>query len=274
MPIVALEQDYSEYEQRMRELAERRKVLGSNVELMEQCCADICASVEAATAYLQHYRDAIVQAIRAEQAVVWQQIEAAGEEAENCLAQGTLPVTPLAQALWMRPPQELKVFRYEIKPPDLQAVCQAWTFYACDMESLCRSPSLAQVAKGSVQQESDVKQLVYIQETQIQLFSLSNRVWTSSPLRFPMTVNEGSRYIWTASCLFCSGGRCHLGEGKNGCSRREAYLLSPDKNWSVTRLVDMLRPRAFHGLWHQKGVVVVFGGMSYAGLCKDYGRLE
>ena len=169
----------------------------------------------------------------------------------------------------MRPLQELKVFRYAIKPPDLQAVCQAWTSYACDIESLCKPPSIAQAAKGSVQQESGAKPLVYIQETQIQVFSLSNRVWTSSPLLFPMMVNEGSRYIWTASSLFCSGGSCHLGEGKNGCSRREAYLLSPEENWSVIRLVDMLRPRAFHGLWHQMGVVVVFGGRAYAGLRKD-----
>lgn len=274
MPIVALEQDYSEYEQRMRELTERRKVLESNAELMEQCCVDICASVEAATAYLHHYRNAIVQTIRAEQAAIWQQIEAAAQEAENCLALGTLPVTPLAQALWMRPLQELKVFKYEVKPPDLQAVCQTWTSYVCDIESLCKPPSIAQAAKGSAQQESGTKQLVYIQDTQIQVFSLSNRVWTSSPLQCPLMVNEGSRYIWTASSLFCSGGECHLGEGKNGCSRREAYLLSPDKDWSVTRLGDMLRPRAFHGLWHQTGVIMVFGGRHYTGLCKDYGRLE
>jgi len=255
LPLVALEQDYRQYEKRVREVRQRREELESNVERMEQCCADISASIEAAVAYLHHYRDVIVQTIRAEQAVVWQLIEAAGQEVETCLAQGTLPVLPLALALWRSSPGQLRAFRYELRPPDMPALCQAWTTYACDLDSLCNSAAAVQLGGASTQQ------LAYVQATQIQLFSISNRVWTSAPLQYPIYANDGSRYIWTETSLFCSGGSSYLGEGKNGSSRREAYLLYPGKDWTVLRIADMTKPRAYHGLWYQKGVLVVFGGL-------------
>lgn len=256
LPLVALEQDYKQYEKRVRELRERKEELASNVERMEQCCADISASIEATIAYLQHYRDVMVQTIRGEQAMVWQQVEAAGQEVESCLAQGTLPVTPLAQALWTSSPGQLTAFRYELRPPDMPALCQAWTSYVCDLDGLCNPAEAVQWGETV-----SAQQLAYVQATQIQLFSISNRVWTSVPLQFPIVANDGSRYIWTEAALFCSGGNSYLGEGKNGSSRRESYLLSPGKNWAVTRIADMTKPRAYHGLWYQKGVLVVFGGL-------------
>ena len=187
--------DYRQFEAKVKEIRANKKELERNLRSMDQYCAEITESIDFAIDYFQQYRDFVVRSIRAKQQEIAELIETAAEEAEACLAQGTQPATPLAQTM-SAPPRPLRVFHYQIQPPDLPSLLHTWTSYTCDLGSLAHASTGAE----------ETEQLVYVQETQIQRFSMQNRVWVRSALQSAVAVNKGSRYVWTDTSLFCSGG--------------------------------------------------------------------
>lgn len=97
--------------------------------------------------------------------------------------------------------------------------------------------------------------LAYVEQSSVKVFNFHKKAWEAVPLNSPICADEGSRYVWVAGQLFCSGGK---GDGKG---RNEAYLLG--REGIVARLADMLLPRFGHGLWWHcaRQCVLTFGGI-------------
>jgi len=110
--------------------------------------------------------------------------------------------------------------------------------------------------------------LAHVEPNTVKVFNFHKKAWEVVPLASAISVDEGSRYIWVAGQLFCSGGK---GEGKG---QGEAYLLG--REGVVTKLANMLLPRFGHGLWWHsaKQSVLTFGGTPYPGTSTVYAEVS
>lgn len=126
IPIAALGMNPEEYVRRGSALNKGKAELRRNVEMMDKCVEELRDSMNAGIEYLAKYRDFLVQRLQAERELVAETVEKVIQEAESCLAQGTLAKTPLAQALCELPAEGFQVFSYTVTPPDLQSCCESW----------------------------------------------------------------------------------------------------------------------------------------------------
>jgi len=137
IPIAALGQNPEEYMRRSRAVAKGAAELHRNVELVEQCCRDFEAMLQACSSYLSEYRTWWLQRMQVEKEALAVAIDTAVRETTECLDQGTEPVSPLAQALWTLPSEDLHIVRYSVTLPDLQALLVSCTSYHNHMPQLC-----------------------------------------------------------------------------------------------------------------------------------------
>ena len=242
----------------MEKLEEGKRALRRSVELMAECGKEVALSVDQAVQCLTQYKDWWTEFIRTEREKAIVRIDAATEEAEYCVLRNAAPTLPLAKALCTLSAQELLVFQYTVKPPDLEVLYQTWVTYSLSLETLVDrfSNPIPQP------QPSFSHSLASVKSDKIRLFSVPRMTWLAFPLASPISVDHGSRYVWVEEGLFCSGGRDYTGWNERESGRREAYILSEAEEWGVRRLADMLEVRWYHGLWWLKGqqTVFVFGG--------------
>jgi len=238
---------------KFRTLTKNKAELRSNLALMQQFCEEVTRSAAEAIDFLTRYRDWVLQCLQAEQVHTSEAIESAIQEAENCLSGSKVPTSPLAKTLLVADAQ-LRVFHSALTVPDWQAIAQTWISYSVDLEGLCRQSSQAELPKP----------LVYVETNRIKVFSLEKMTWSLLPLTSTVETDRGSRYVWTDSALFCSGGNGSVGGGDQWVGMREAYLLTEGKQWTVTRLPDMRVARFGQGLWWlaARRSVLTFGGSS------------
>lgn len=114
-------------------IAELRK----NVERAEQCYDEFAGFMQKCIDYLTEYRSFLLRQLQADKEELRVAVEAAIEEARNCLTENVKPTSPLAQAVWTLLPEELAVFSYAVNAPDLHALCQSWAQYHNNLRSLC-----------------------------------------------------------------------------------------------------------------------------------------
>lgn len=251
--------------------------LRQNIELLHQCCQTFASSVETVIFLLCQYRDQTLQKLQEETAQLSESIEKAADETATCLAEGSLPVSPLAQALWAMPPEDMHVFSYTLACPQVNT--ETWVTWQNSLLSLCEqfhsNPQAlfeeAKLAQGlpldllDAPIQSVPQPLVYISATQVSKFDSFRETWSSSTLNSPISVDNSSRWMWTGAELFCCGG-----EGADWTGSTAAYLLFAGREWRVQALADMITPRSLHALWwdSRRSTAVVFGGMIHAGVCK------
>lgn len=186
----------------VEKLEEGKRALRRSVDLMEECGKEVALSVDKTVQCLREYKDLWTEFIRAEREKATVLIDAAVEEAEYCLVRKATPITPLAKALCILPAQELLVFQYSVKPPDLVALFQSWVTYSLSFETLIDrfSNPIPQP------QPSFSHSLASVKSHQIRLFSVPRMTWLAFPLASPISIDHGSRYVWMDEGLFCSGG--------------------------------------------------------------------
>lgn len=288
LPIIALDYGPDEYVSKYNTVALGTAELRRSVELMEQYCAEVSASVDAAIETLTDFRDSLVSKAQAEKEQTSAAVEAAVEEAEACLAQGSQPTSRLAQALWTASPESLRAFSYSINPPDLKASCKTWASSQNTFNQICsrfkvQSLSPPEEAKTAPSEAEPVEErppppsrvqpqprsLAIVEKTQVKLFNFQRKGWDVAPLAATVDLDYGSRYAWVEMGLFCSGGNREGYAGWGG--RPEAYLLTSGNEWAVTRLADMITARGCHGVWWHAAsrAVMIFGGNRSSGSCKS-----
>ena len=288
LPLIALDYGPDEYINKYNTVALGTAELRRSVDLMDQYCVEVSASVEAAIEMLTEFRDSLVSKAQSDKEQASAAVEAAVEEAETCLARGSLPTSKLAQALWTVPPEELRVFSYSLTPPDLTASCKAWASSKNNFHHICnrfKVPSLSapEEVKTLIVETKPVEErllppsrvqppprsLAIVEKAQVKLFNFQRKGWDPASLKSNVDLDYGSRYAWVEMGLFCSGGnrKDHAGWG----GRPEAYLLTSGSEWEVTRLADMITARGCHGVWWHAGSrsVMVFGGNRSSGACKS-----
>lgn len=80
------------------------------------------------------YKDSVLVWLRTEKEQLAATAEAAIQEAQNCLSEGSPPTGLLAEALCTLPSEQFAMVTYSVTPPDLQNYCQAWVNYRNDMK--------------------------------------------------------------------------------------------------------------------------------------------
>jgi hypothetical protein len=137
MPIAALNRNIEEYKQKTEALSLAAAELSRNLDLMEQYSVEFADLTQQIINYLIEYRSLGLQRLQTEKEELQTLLESAIRETSTCLDQGVAPVSPLAQAMWQSPPEELQVFRSTVSAPDLQTLCQSWAHYENSLNSLC-----------------------------------------------------------------------------------------------------------------------------------------
>lgn len=137
MPIAALNRNIEEYKQKTEALSLAAAELHRNLDLMEQYSVEFADLTQQIINYLIEYRSLGLQKLQTEKEELQTLLESAIRETSICLDQGVAPVSPLAQAMWQSPPEELQVFRSTVSAPDLQTLCQSWAHYENSLNSLC-----------------------------------------------------------------------------------------------------------------------------------------
>lgn len=235
LPIVALEYGPEEYMRKCSALMQGATALRRNVELMQQFYEEFTTSVETAVNYLTKWQEWLLQWAQNEQEQVKSLVEAAIQEAESCLAQGSQPSLPLSQALWTLAPEELKVFSYSVAALDLETLTQTWVTWQNNMSglfdrflpkspvepsqiSLKRRYSPAEAKSISREVENPGKRsevavpvpqpmlLMCIEEQEMQVWNFPKKAWDRTPLSARVAVDPLSRWVWMDAGLFCSGG--------------------------------------------------------------------
>ena len=97
--------------------------------------------------------------------------------------------------------------------------------------------------------------LVTISGTEVKVCDLIQRKWTAAALTETILgVDAGTRYMWVPGGVYCSG--------VGSTNANSAFLLRSGREWTVTRLKEMVKPRQFHGLWWdaERNRALSFGG--------------
>lgn len=229
-----------------RILTKNKAELRGNVALMQQFYEEITRGAAEAIDFLTKYRNWALQSLQAERVSVV--LESAIQEAENCLSGRKTPTSALAEAL-LRADAQLPAFHCALIQPDWSAITQAWISYSLDLDCFSQAVELP-------------KPLVYVEKNIIKVFSFEEMSWSILPLTSVVEADRGSRYVWTDSALFCSGGSSSIGGGDQWVGLRKACLLTEGKQWTVAPLPDMRVVRFGQGLWWlaARRSVLVFGG--------------
>ena len=103
--------------------------LRKNIGLMNRCCGEFGDAVEEAIGYMVRYREESIGKLRKELEETEAAVELAVLEAVNCLDQGKLPDSPLAQAILALPIDQFGTFTYRIEQPNVKSVCESWLTY-------------------------------------------------------------------------------------------------------------------------------------------------
>jgi len=278
LPVAAANRDEQQYLHNSRQLRERRTALFKNIALYESCCEELSATIDLVIDFLNQYREWKVRSLRQEQAEVVATVNAALQEAEECIALGSEPRNKLARAILLLPTEELTVFAYSINVPHVQEIFEHLVTNENTLQSLSApEPEEAQVPLSDNPASVPAieprlmnflpEQLISVETHQVKIFSLQEKVWKCSPLQPAIAVYEGSRYVWVQGALFCSGGSRHTGYGRDGKCRREALLLRGGEVWKVQTVADLRVPRFAHALWWlaSSRYILVFGGNSHTG---------
>ena len=149
----------------LERLEERGNKLRRSVEMMEECEREVAASVDEAIECMRRYKSWWVEWIGSESAKAGQLVEAAIEEAENCLKWKVPPESALAKALHTFPSRDFQVFQYSLSPPDTLALCNNWATYSLSLPTLINSVS-------NLPQRSYSHSLASVRQDQIRLYSI------------------------------------------------------------------------------------------------------
>lgn len=129
LPISAAGHDPDEYMLKFHHMKKGIAELRRKVQLMDQFEQEFCAAMNGAIEYLQCYKDSKLQWLRNEKEQLSVAIEKAVTEAQNCMAQGARPASPLAESLWTLSPQKLPLVSYSVNVPDFGELCESWVTY-------------------------------------------------------------------------------------------------------------------------------------------------
>jgi len=138
LPISAAGRDPDEYQRKFNDLKKGTAELRRNVEIIDQFGQEFSASVDNVISQVQNYKNSVLQWLRTEKEQISTTIETAIKEAQNCLAQGSQYASPLVEALWVLPPEELRMVTFSVTPPDLQSICDAWIIYRNDLSKISK----------------------------------------------------------------------------------------------------------------------------------------
>lgn len=239
MPIVALEIGAVEYMRRFEQISKAKAEMWATLARMDQCSEEFRNSIDAGIAYFGQYKDWVLQWMQSEKESARASFDAAINEAETCLARGSSPIDPMAQAMWTLPPEQLRLFTYTITPPDLHSLSQSWV--TCEngiktiSERLNQIPTPAEETKTSpspipaaipkktkgvltqpTKKEAPAKhprqstlseRLLYVERNQVKLFNFSRKNWDIYPLVSTAATDRGTQYVWADEDLVCCGGR-------------------------------------------------------------------
>jgi len=137
IPIAALHQPPAEYMNKYEALTQGVAELRKNIERIDQYYSEFDELMKICIGYLTEYRGWWLQYIQTEREALAAAVETAVQEATACLDQGTQPGGLLAQALWTLPSDQLQMVNCSVTPPDLQTLCQTWTSYQNNLQSVC-----------------------------------------------------------------------------------------------------------------------------------------
>lgn len=134
IPIVGLNHDPEEYRRKYEGLVKCANELRKNVERIDQCNLEFFELIGKCIEYLGTYRTWWMQQMETEKERLSFAIETAVQETANCLDQGTQPVSPLGQAVWTMPPEQLILINYSVNTPDLETLCSSMVSYANNLQ--------------------------------------------------------------------------------------------------------------------------------------------
>ena len=137
MPLAALHQNLEEYQRKSEALTRAIAHFQRNIERVDQCGIEFANLMQTCMDYLHEYRSWWLQQLQTEKEELLSAIGTAIQEATNCLDQGIEPVNPLVQAMWSLPTEELEMFTYDVKAPDMQTLCASWMHCQNNLKSIC-----------------------------------------------------------------------------------------------------------------------------------------
>jgi len=242
MPFAVIGQNPEVYVSKTECLTKGAAELRSNLQQLDKFCNDFENLMRVCITYLSEYRSWWLQYMQTEKEALHAAIEAAVQEATNCLDKGVDPTSALAQALWTLPPEELRVVKFSVVIPDLQTLCQSWTTYQNDLPHLC-----ARFPKGEEEDKGDVFAAVY--KDTVELFDLKAQHCT----RHSLSVNFGWGGSYAAlerHTLLCIG---------SDPPSTDAYKLDLS-SLKLSPISGLRMPRAFAGVATVRHLAYVFGG--------------
>lgn len=267
IPIAALShyRNPEDYLKKYETLKKGEAELRRNLQQMDQFVSEFEDSIQKCINDLTEYGCQRLQLLQTEKAQFCTKIEAAVQEATNCLNQGTAPVSGLAQAMWFLPSERLKVFRYSVATPDLQIICDTWISYQNNLQSVCeelsqRPVQLPEEEKQSliasnpqdmlnIELQTDV--FAHVSRTKVEILNLSSGQSIYHTIKIDF--GRGGSYIQVDSqTLFCLGAK--------PVSASVYSLDLPSMKFTV--LDSLLTPRDAAGVAKANNTVYVFGGRS------------
>ena len=285
-PIAALSQNPKEYKRRNEALMKATAELRSSVDRMEQCSKEFTDLMQCCIDYLIKYRTWWLQRLQTSKEELTVAVEAAVQEATNCLDQGVEPGSALARAMWSLSAEELQVFKYTVNPPDLPTLCQRWVSYENNLTRLCmpaeqgvrrmqqvsvapaqpeeaKVPQLANRVEAIQPAAQSLAQLVHVSKSFLRFFDFQRGAW-KQPLPLNLHIQTDHSSIWVilegGSVFICGGG------WPNGWST--VYVVGE----GCVEQASMQVGRCHHGVLAYRKQVYVFGGMDLRDLnsCEKY----
>jgi len=202
VPLYALD-SIETYMQKFAQINSVKAAMRKRIESIDQTVLEILKAFDDVIASIQRYKDQIVRKIASDKEELKVAIQSAIKEAEDYLQNKKDPSSPLACAFMTQPSERLQFFHYSISVPNLDSLLGSWFTYRFCLEDVC---NLDRGLPASKHLFSYLAQpLVYVEPTQLKIFDLSKECWDPFPLSKHIVADDGSRYIWTDSGLFCSG---------------------------------------------------------------------
>jgi len=252
-------------------LYETASSLRNNVKKISKCCSELRSAFNVAVAQENEYLREWLASMEQEREETSKRIEEAITEAYESVCSGDFPRNPLSKALIVLDPDELNVFDYNVGTlVGDPLIVDRLTRVSNNLNRLCGLflepnelvPEIQRFsARSALYEAFEIMQSyknrpIFLEKSGIRALSLSRQVWDTFPVQDELQVDDDSRYIWTTSGLFASGGT-----SDNSFIRYAAYLFQGD--WNVTRLCQMTTPRGRHGLWFRgiEGAIYSFSGL-------------
>jgi hypothetical protein len=248
---------------------------------MDQFIREFEDLIQKCVSYLTEYRTWRLQLLQTEKAELSTTIEAAVQEATNCLIQGTQPANGLAQALWFLPPEQLSLISYSVTIPDLRILCETWVSYQNNLQSLYQ-----RIKDYPVQIPEEAKEHLALNNPQeilsppferhlfaavkldtIEVHDLKSH--KSIKRTLPVNFGEGGSYIQVdGQTLICLGARP---------PSTDVYKLDIF-SFEITPLPPLRTPRCYSGVANANNFIYVFGGeeapWKWLKSCEKYNLLD